>query len=1446
MGLGKLLRVSQKQLPLSILLEYKKQQNALLFESDIVAVLSQHEADNIRKQYVKSVDAYSCLGVLRVKQEFGVGLYLILVTGCEFVGRIQNSEIYRVTAVTHIHLNKLAFEDSLTDVRRLLSSGTFYFSRHSDGCSRAIELTQSMQSQLAAVMPDDKFLWNKGLFGHLERFGVDCSSWTVNIICGSVDIKTVYAGEKTTKFVVLSRLSCERAGTRFNTRGVDDDGNVANFVESEQIILTDDGVTSFIQLRGTVPLFWEQPGFQTGSHKIKMSRGYEASAPAFERHFTELLTRYGPQLIINLLGLKEGESMLSSSYVDHLKHSRYSNSDDIHFISFDYHQQKGKKEKMNELISTCKAYMLGFGYYHEESGAVMSTQVGTVRVNCMDCIDRTNAIQTILAQGMLPAQLKVLGLSDKPNIMARFDECLKTLWSSNGDHISKIYAGTGALDGRTKVGKLVDGAKSVSRTIQNNFMDNTKQEAIDVLLQGNVYAGYPGWRSRALLPFSSVTSSPGLVQELCARYKDYTTTSSLRVSVGTWNVNGGRHFRSIAFKHQSMHDWLLDAPKLKPLESNQALKLIPLSIETKNISEDECVPSRPPLPGLTTQRQILRSKSSDSVSLAVSTQPVAHTAAIEAADLSQSVDVFAIGFQELVNLSTSNIISASSTNKKEWGAELERVLSRDETYVLLTAEQLVGVCLYIFVRPSLLPYIRDVGVATVKTGLSGAAGNKGAVAIRFLVHASSVCFICGHLAAGQSNVKDRNQDFADISKRLAFARGYTADCHDYVFWCGDFNYRIDMPLSDVKDLVKDENWKILQAYDQLNVERKKGAVFQGFTEGLTNFPPTYKYDAFSDDYDTSEKLRTPAWTDRILWKRFYHSQQAVIEQVEEDVARIAAAVVRMSRVDAGQGAATEADEWSAKVEESRSVKAARNDGEEVECWCPGKLLYYNRGELKTSDHRPVVAIIEIEIEQVDSVKRQLVSDEVSLMMGPSDPTIVIQGQNDKLDEDESLDPVVLMAMFQSFGEVLMMRLLESKILITFKDARSAVASLELDGKEVEGVVISVTLKCTWPQSTSINTSSITTHSPSPDHHVPSRLTVLTSEHIQQFRSSPHTSPFPSPSQSPSLSPIPVRKQHPAKQTPGKSSPLMDSTPTSERMEIPHKIENEMLDTEPGVRIEITEADNEESEEETGRQSQQQEVETPLFDLSSDEEPVLSKKDESVEEILQEVEADLSRDSTEFDGEAVELDRIIEEGRRAMKECLARSSVKGKKPARPARPPQPKPAVTVEVPVVVREVSPVTSSKPPKPVATLPSVKRETKAQMATVSRPATKPARPEPFRSKTPPARPAPPGRPKPVRPEQVLSSSLGKVKPQKSPSPTGDVSMALATGGKPDSQPESNDAGLHGSANGQSAILSTNLDSKKDNNVVPHVVETIGSEDVDGSLKSERRNTVSIFSGAW
>ena len=77
---------------------------------------------------------------------------------------------------------------------------------------------------------------------------------------------------------------------------------------------------------------------------------------------------------------------------------------------------------------------------------------------------------------------------------------------------------------------------------------------------------------------------------------------------------------------------------------------------------------------------------------------------------------------------------------------------------------------------------RDVAVSTVKTGMSGKAGNKGAVAIRFLLHASSLCFVCSHFAAHQSRVMERNQDFADIWKKVQFSVSTGNDRHGVVFF----------------------------------------------------------------------------------------------------------------------------------------------------------------------------------------------------------------------------------------------------------------------------------------------------------------------------------------------------------------------------------------------------------------------------------------------------------------------------------------------------------------------------------------------------------------------------------------------------------------------------------------------------------------------------------------
>ena len=99
---------------------------------------------------------------------------------------------------------------------------------------------------------------------------------------------------------------------------------------------------------------------------------------------------------------------------------------------------------------------------------------------------------------------------------------------------------------------------------------------------------------------------------------------------------------------------------------------------------------------------------------------------------------------------------------------------------------------------------------------------------------------------------------------LIFSRGRRVKSHDSVIWLGDFNYRVDLPYEVVKDEVLKGNLEGLFEKDQLNLQMVKGETFPYYNEMQITFPPTYKFDNDSDEYDTSEKMRTPSWTDRIL------------------------------------------------------------------------------------------------------------------------------------------------------------------------------------------------------------------------------------------------------------------------------------------------------------------------------------------------------------------------------------------------------------------------------------------------------------------------------------------------------------------------------------------------------------------------------------------------------
>ncbi|XP_051255787.1 synaptojanin-1 isoform X12 [Dicentrarchus labrax] len=1107
--------------PYSVIVETRTREECLMFESGAVAVLSAAEKEAIKNTYTKIVDAYGILGVLRLNLGDSMLHSLVVVTGCSSVGKVQDSEVFRVTQTDFISLkNDPGDEDRIAEVRKVLNSGHFYFAWSSTGVS--MDLSLNAHRRILEDTTDNRFFWNQSLHLHLKHYGVNCDDWLLRLMCGGVEIRTIYAGHKQAKACIFSRLSSERAGTRFNVRGTNDDGQVANFVETEQVIFLDDRVSSFIQIRGSIPLFWEQPGIQkksikgvllqlnenrhpkqldenphlVGSHRVKLSRGFEANAPAFERHFTALRRLYGKQVIINLLGSKEGEHMLSKAFQSHLKASEHASA--VKMVNFDYHQNV-KGGKADKLHSVLKPYLskfieeCGFFYYSGETG-IARTQGGTIRTNCLDCLDRTNSVQAFFALEMLPKQLEEMGLTEKPQLVARFQEVFRTMWSANGDSVSKIYAGTGALDGKAKAGKLKDGARSVTRTIQNNFFDSSKQEAIDILRLGSTLNSDLADKARALLTTSSLyvtepvlqSASPRVLLGMCQNYHKYTRPKQIRVCVGTWNVNGGKQFRSIAFRNQTLNDWLLDAPKKAGHPEFQDSKANP-------------------------------------------------------------IDIFAIGFEEMVELNAGNIVSASTTNQKLWAAELQKNISRDHKYVLLASEQLVGVCLFVFIRPQHAPFIRDVAVDTVKTGMGGATGNKGGVAIRLLFHTTSICFVCSHFAAGQSQVKERNDDYNEITRRLTFPMGRLLYSHDYVFWCGDFNYRISLPNEEVKDLIRQQNWDALTSGDQLLDQKNAGLVFRGFIEGKLDFAPTYKYDLFSEDYDTSEKCRTPAWTDRILWKR---------------------------------------RKWNfdKTAEEMNVVGATSTSGENEEDpenpWSPGILKYYGRAELKTSDHRPVVAIMDVDILEVDPEDRHQVYKDVIALQGPPDGTILVSlcssGPEDYFDDaliDELLDK------FTQFGEVILIRFVEEKMWVTFLEGYSALAALSLSASTVLGKMIDIRLKSPgWIKSLEEEMSvericgSIPTSASSTllaedtdmgdddydmEGDVDDEVEEILPQHLQPGAGSgPGSSPLPSPRSSPCPSPThgePAAPSRPSRSQPSRPSqgPPVDfqpGAPTSQSME----------------------------------------------------------------------------------------------------------------------------------------------------------------------------------------------------------------------------------------------------------------------------------------------------------
>lgn len=626
---------------------------------------------------------------------------------------------------------------------------------------------------------------------------------------------------KAYKACLFSRLSCERVGARFHCRGVDDHGNCANFVETEQVVYatdTDEEV-SFLQLRGSVPVFFEQTGLQVGSHRIKILRSVPTCYPAFERHIQTLIQEYGSSVYaLNLLGVKGDEEILTKLYETLCETSHFSMKNQLLYTNFDYHTQM---KSYKSLGNTKMWYDLAERFFQRDfaNGAFFEStssdnkhlQSKFIRTNCMDCLDRTNSVQAFIGIEMLKYQLAKW--VQKESELSKFREVFRQIWILNGDNISKIYAGTNAIQGRSVTQDIT---RSLSRAIQNNFFDSAKQNIIDTFLysMSRNYAGLVSEQVRCLMSQSFLRLPLPVIYELIAAKESYTEKMKCRVCIGTYNINGG--FSRSDMSQLNLDEWLKDGP---------------------DIAYHTGI-------GYVDQNTLVNSEK-------------------------REVDIYAIGFEEIVDLNAQNIMNASEQNANEWRKKIIECLNTNrrspgDEYVELIEEnlQLVGVCLFVFVQKKHVGAIRDVYITRTKTGLGGTAGNKGAVVLRFTYYNTSMCFVCAHFAAHQKEIRQRNEDFKQIYEQSEFTRKKDSllSYHDYVFWLGDLNYRIDLPNDKCRSLVQEQDWNTLLEFDQLSVQKREQNVFREFNEAPLMFPPTYKYNVYEDKYDSSEKCRVPAWT----------------------------------------------------------------------------------------------------------------------------------------------------------------------------------------------------------------------------------------------------------------------------------------------------------------------------------------------------------------------------------------------------------------------------------------------------------------------------------------------------------------------------------------------------------------------------------------------------------
>ncbi|KAN0066273.1 Phosphoinositide phosphatase sac1 [Thecaphora frezii] len=476
--------------------------------------------DGARPNPTKTMTVHGILGLIKLHTTE----FLVIITSRQKVAEILGADVFMATDFRVLPVNREADPSILRHpvektllglLKSHLYSAPFYF-------SYAYDLTSSLQRQSTVVdadpaqplwkRADDRFFWNRylqtRLIDHtLAQPSQDLSRFILPCVFGFLEVKSAAINGRNFVLGLIARRSRHRVGTRYFSRGIDENGNVSNFNETEQFVIVnpagDAGAVggkvegkirmSYIQTRGSVPVFWAEINNLRYKPDLQIMDRPE-TAEATRRHFEDQVARYGDVYLVNLVNQKGYEKPVKEAYervVDQL------NNPQVHYTYYDFHHEcKGMKfERVMDLIDRLHAKGVeSDDYFHHDTTRqgqqVVRRQKSVVRTNCMDCLDRTNVVQGTLARWVLNDQLRAVGVlssDDRVEAHESFMHMYRNVWADHADVVSKAYSGTGALKTdftrtgkRTKEGALQDGLNSITRYVKNNFYDGARQDAYDL------------------------------------------------------------------------------------------------------------------------------------------------------------------------------------------------------------------------------------------------------------------------------------------------------------------------------------------------------------------------------------------------------------------------------------------------------------------------------------------------------------------------------------------------------------------------------------------------------------------------------------------------------------------------------------------------------------------------------------------------------------------------------------------------------------------------------------------------------------------------------------------------------------------------------------------------------------------------------------------------------